>query len=171
MDDVAAMPVGTRRAVVLAPGLHATVVKDDPDAWTLLRRYCLPDDFLAVRSHKYGWTLCGWVAYASVCLRQTNEATVDGLGDLFGVPIDSAVVSKLRQQAADRYRSAYESLLAKGAEDIKSGAGQYFTPRPIISAVVECVQPTVQDSVVDPACGTAGFLHRDARRARREHVL
>ena len=53
---------------------------------------------------------------------------------------------------------AYEGLLAKGAEDIKSGAGQYFTPRVLISAMVECVQPTVADTVVDPACGTGGFL-------------
>jgi len=48
--------------------------------------------------------------------------------------------------------------LAKGAEDIKSGAGQYFTPRALISAMVDCVQPTVADTVVDPACGTGGFL-------------
>jgi predicted RecB family nuclease len=73
----------------------------------------LPDDFLAVRSHKYGWALCGWVAYASISLRQTNEATVDALADLFGVPIRSAVVSKLRHQAAERYRPAYEALLAR----------------------------------------------------------
>jgi len=53
---------------------------------------------------------------------------------------------------------AYEGLLAKGAEDIKSGAGQYFTPRVLISAMVDCVQPTVADTVVDPACGTGGFL-------------
>jgi len=53
---------------------------------------------------------------------------------------------------------AYEGLLAKGAEDQKSGAGQYFTPRSVISAMVDCVQPTVDDSVVDPACGTGGFL-------------
>jgi type I restriction enzyme M protein len=53
---------------------------------------------------------------------------------------------------------AYEGLLAKGAEDIKSGAGQYFTPRSIISAMVDCIQPTVRDTVVDPACGTGGFL-------------
>ena len=53
---------------------------------------------------------------------------------------------------------AYEGLLAKGAEDIKSGAGQYFTPRTLISAMVDCVQPTVADTVVDPACGTGGFL-------------
>lgn len=53
---------------------------------------------------------------------------------------------------------AYEELLSKGAEDIKSGAGQYFTPRPLIQAMVDCVQPTPDDSVVDPAAGTAGFL-------------
>ena len=53
---------------------------------------------------------------------------------------------------------AYEGLLAKGAEDIKSGAGQYFTPQALISAMVDCVQPTVADTVVDPACGTGGFL-------------
>lgn len=62
------------------------------------------------------------------------------------------------QTGTDIKGDAYESLLAKGAEDIKSGAGQYFTPRPIIQAMVDCVQPTVADSVVDPACGTGGFL-------------
>jgi type I restriction enzyme M protein len=53
---------------------------------------------------------------------------------------------------------AYEELLAKGAEDIKSGAGQYFTPRALIMAMVDCVQPTPHDTVADPAAGTAGFL-------------
>jgi type I restriction enzyme M protein len=53
---------------------------------------------------------------------------------------------------------AYEELLSKGAEDIKSGAGQYFTPRAVIQAMVDCVRPTVRDTVVDPAAGTGGFL-------------
>jgi len=53
---------------------------------------------------------------------------------------------------------AYEELLSRGAADIKSGAGQYFTPRPLIQAIVECVNPTVQDRVTDPAAGTGGFL-------------
>jgi type I restriction enzyme M protein len=53
---------------------------------------------------------------------------------------------------------AYEELLAKGAEDIKSGAGQYFTPRALIDAMVDCVRPEPSDTVVDPACGTGGFL-------------
>jgi type I restriction enzyme M protein len=53
---------------------------------------------------------------------------------------------------------AYEALLEKGAEDIKSGAGQYFTPRPLIDAMVRCVRPRPDDKIVDPACGTGGFL-------------
>ncbi|MGY1640749.1 N-6 DNA methylase [Geodermatophilus sp. SYSU D00703] len=53
---------------------------------------------------------------------------------------------------------AYEALLSKGAEDIKSGAGQYFTPRAVISAMVDCIQPTAADTVTDPAAGTGGFL-------------
>ena len=53
---------------------------------------------------------------------------------------------------------AYEGLLAKGAEDIKSGAGQYFTPRSLITAMVDVIQPTAKDTVHDPACGTGGFL-------------
>jgi len=53
---------------------------------------------------------------------------------------------------------AYEELLAKGAEDLKSGAGQYFTPRALVQAMVECVDPTAEDTVADPAAGTGGFL-------------
>ncbi|MFA5914421.1 MAG: class I SAM-dependent DNA methyltransferase [Sterolibacterium sp.] len=53
---------------------------------------------------------------------------------------------------------AYEGLLEKNARDTKSGAGQYFTPRPLIDAIVECVDPRLGEVVCDPACGTAGFL-------------
>lgn len=53
---------------------------------------------------------------------------------------------------------AYEGLLEKNARDTKSGAGQYFTPRPLIEAVVECINPKLGEIVCDPACGTAGFL-------------
>ena len=65
---------------------------------------------------------------------------------------------------------AYEELLGKGAEDIKSGAGQYFTPRALIRAIVDCVNPTAKDRVVDPAAGTGGFMlvaHEHGRAARR----
>lgn len=62
------------------------------------------------------------------------------------------------QAGVDIKGDAYESLLSKGAEDIKSGAGQYFTPRPLIQAMVDCLRPTVRDTVTDPAAGTGGFL-------------
>jgi type I restriction enzyme M protein len=52
----------------------------------------------------------------------------------------------------------YEGLLEKNASEVKSGAGQYFTPRPVIEAIVECVAPKIGETVCDPACGTGGFL-------------
>lgn len=52
----------------------------------------------------------------------------------------------------------YEGLLQKVAEDTKSGAGQYFTPRPLIDAMVRCVQPKPGKTIVDPCCGSGGFL-------------
>jgi type I restriction enzyme M protein len=53
---------------------------------------------------------------------------------------------------------AYEGLLQKNAEDTKSGAGQYFTPRPLIQAIVEVMRPQPGQRLCDPACGTGGFL-------------
>lgn len=53
---------------------------------------------------------------------------------------------------------AYEGLLQKNAEDTKSGAGQYFTPRPLIEAMVAVMQPRPKQTACDPACGTGGFL-------------
>ena len=52
----------------------------------------------------------------------------------------------------------YEGLLEKNASEVRSGAGQYFTPRPVIQAMVECINPRIGETVVDPACGTGGFL-------------
>lgn len=52
----------------------------------------------------------------------------------------------------------YESILEKNGLDKKSGAGQYFTPRPLIKAIVDCVDPKITETVADPACGTGGFL-------------
>ena len=52
----------------------------------------------------------------------------------------------------------YESILEKNGQDKKSGAGQYFTPRPLIKAMVDCLQPQIGETVCDPACGTGGFL-------------
>jgi type I restriction enzyme M protein len=61
-------------------------------------------------------------------------------------------------QGVDVKGDAYEELLAKSAEDVKSGAGQYFTPRELIATMVDCIQPRPDDTICDPACGTGGFL-------------
>jgi len=52
----------------------------------------------------------------------------------------------------------YEGLLERNAEDTKSGAGQYFTPRSLIKAMVSCVHPELGKTIADPACGTGGFF-------------
>ena len=60
--------------------------------------------------------------------------------------------------SADVKGDAYEGLLQKNAEDVKGGAGQYFTPRSLIAAMVEVVAPQPGQTICDPACGTGGFL-------------
>ena len=87
---------------------------------------------------------------------------------------------------ADLKGDAYEGLLQKGAEDTKSGAGQYFTPRPLTRAMIACLAPTPGETVADPACGTGGFLlaahewivdhhiasmDADEKRFLRDHAL
>ena len=59
---------------------------------------------------------------------------------------------------ADVKGDAYEGLLEKNAADVKTGAGQYFTPRALIRAMVDCAQPKPGERIADPACGTGGFL-------------
>jgi type I restriction enzyme M protein len=85
---------------------------------------------------------------------------------------------------ADVKGDAYEGLLERNAADVKSGAGQYFTPRALIHAMVECVQPRPGERIADPACGTGGFLlaahdyishhydlDRDEKRALRDETF
>ncbi len=60
--------------------------------------------------------------------------------------------------SADVKGDAYEGLLERNAQDVKGGAGQYFTPRPLIQAIVEVIRPQPGEVINDPACGTGGFL-------------
>lgn len=52
----------------------------------------------------------------------------------------------------------YEGILEKNGQDKKSGAGQYFTPRALISAIVDVINPKITETIADPCCGTGGFL-------------
>ncbi len=75
----------------------------------------------------------------------------------------SKVISMIDQEkwsimGADIKGRIYEGLLEKNAEDTKSGAGQYFTPRALIKTMVACVQPKPGKTIADPACGTGGFF-------------
>lgn len=72
---------------------------------------------------------------------------------------------------ADVKSEAYEGLLEKNAQDVKGGAGQYFTPRPLIRAIVDCIQPRPGEVVMDPACGTGGFLLAAHEYIAREYKL
>src|SRR3990172_1150057 len=60
--------------------------------------------------------------------------------------------------SADVKGDAYEGLLEKKAQDVKTGAGQYFTPRPLIAGIVDVMAPKPGETVCDPACGTGGFI-------------
>ncbi len=75
----------------------------------------------------------------------------------------SRLVQMIDEQAwvgmdADMKGDLYEGLLQKNAEDTKSGAGQYFTPRALIQAMVACMRPKPGQTIADPACGTGGFF-------------
>lgn len=60
--------------------------------------------------------------------------------------------------SSDVKGEVYEGLLQKNAEDVKSGAGQYFTPRPLIKAMVKCFRPEPMKTIADPCWGSGGFF-------------
>jgi type I restriction enzyme M protein len=82
--------------------------------------------------------------------------------------------------SADIKGDAYEGLLERNARDTKSGAGQYFTSRPLIDGIIECLAPQPGETIIDPACGTGGFLiatflyivehFREMTREQRDHL-
>jgi type I restriction enzyme M protein len=93
-----------------------------------------------------------------------------------GVIFRKAPQNKIQDPAkldleADVKGEAYEGLLQKNAEDVKGGAGQYFTPRPLIEAIVDVMQPRSMETIHDPACGTGGFLLKAHRYISRDPNL
>ncbi len=72
--------------------------------------------------------------------------------------IDMINKEQWNSMGSDVKGAIYEGLLEKNAEDTKSGAGQYFTPRSLIRVMVECIRPEPMKVIGDPACGTGGFF-------------
>ena len=147
-----------------------------------------------------GWRWSDLMALEGAALEQHYRDTLKTLGQqggMLGLVFEKAQSkiqdpAKLRRlivdligkedwssMSADVKGDAYEGLLEKNAEDVKGGAGQYFTPRPLIRAMVECLQPQPGEAIVDPACGTGGFLlaaheylkqHYQMDRGQKEHL-
>lgn len=111
-------------------------------------------------------------------LEEQYKSTLEKLGEQNGIlgqifkvavnKISSAAILYHIVQMIDREKwvsmssdvkgEIYEGLLQKNAEDIKSGTGQYFTPRPLIRSMVECIRPEPMKTVADPCCGSGGFF-------------
>ena len=111
-------------------------------------------------------------------LEEQYRATLEKLGEQGGIlgKIFKGAVNKIGSAAilyrivqmigqerwvsmsSDVKGEIYEGLLQKNAEDVKSGAGQYFTPRPLIRAMVRCVRPEPMKTIADPCCGSGGFF-------------
>ena len=111
-------------------------------------------------------------------LEDTYKAILEKLGEMGGIlgsifqgatnKIHNATIlyrvvqmidkEKWVSMSSDVKGEIYEGLLQKNAEDIKSGAGQYFTPRPLIRAMVRCLRPEPMKTIADPCCGSGGFF-------------
>lgn len=124
----------------------------------------------------YGWSdMCD---LKGAELEEQYKATLETLGEQGGIlgkifkgatnkVSNAAILFRIVQMidkekwvsmSSDVKGEIYEGLLQKNAEDVKSGAGQYFTPRPLIKAMVRCVHPKPMQTICDPCCGSGGFL-------------
>lgn len=124
----------------------------------------------------FGWAdLC---ALKGAAMEEQYKKTLEELAKQSGIlgKIFSGATNKIRNAAifyrivqmidkekwvamsSDVKGEIYEGLLQKNAEDIKSGAGQYFTPRPLIRAMVRCMRPEPMKTIADPCCGSGGFF-------------
>ena len=124
----------------------------------------------------YAWTDMNTLKGAE--LEGQYKATLERLGEEEGIlgkifkgavnKISSAAIlyrivqmidkEKWVSMSSDVKGEIYEGLLQKNAEDVKSGAGQYFTPRPLIRAMVKCLRPEPMKTIADPCCGSGGFF-------------
>lgn len=124
----------------------------------------------------YAWTDMNTLKGAE--LEGRYKATLEKLGEQGGIlgkifmqatnKISNAAIlyrivqmidtEKWVSMSSDVKGEIYEGLLQKNAEDVKSGAGQYFTPRPLIRTMVKCLRPEPMKTIADPCCGSGGFF-------------
>ena len=124
----------------------------------------------------YGWADMNTLTGAA--LEEQYKETLEKLGEQSGIlgqifqgainKVSNAAILYRIVQMIDREKwvsmssdvkgEIYEGLLQKNAEDVKSGAGQYFTPRPLIHAMVRCLRPEPEKTIADPCCGSGGFF-------------
>ena len=125
-----------------------------------------------------GYTWSDMNTLTGAALEEQYKATLEKLGHMGGIlsKIFKGAVNKVSNaanlcrivQMIDREKwvsmssdvkgEIYEGLLQKNAEDVKSGAGQYFTPRPLIKTMVKCLRPEPMKTISDPCCGSGGFF-------------
>ncbi|AQS61033.1 Type I restriction enzyme EcoKI M protein [Rhizobium rhizogenes] len=109
--------------------------------------------------------------YQQILTRLGNEAESQTVRSIFAFPTTvfshsenlRAVISGIcaidwHTITRDGIGDIYEGLLAKNSQDARSGAGQYFTPRPLVNAIVDVVAPSLGEVIYDPAAGSGGFL-------------
>lgn len=71
--------------------------------------------------------------------------------------------------SGDRFGEIYEGLIEKSSQDVRSGAGQYFTPRALVNSMVRVSKPSLGELIQDPAAGSGGFLIAADRFIRSSH--
>jgi len=126
---------------------------------------CRWDDLLAAR----GAGMLG--SYRKMLTRLGEDVADDVVRNIFSFPttvfshdenlekvVDGIEAIDWHQYDRDSLGEVYESLLERNATETRSGSGQYFTPRPLVNAMVRVIQPAAGETILDPAAGTGGFL-------------
>ena len=152
MADEVTKPPFKRKAIVPAPYDWPNLLKRDGDELEAHYRRTLEE--LGKQPGMLG----------AIYLKAKNEITDPA--KLRRLIVDLIEPANWMSMPADVKGTIYEELLARSAQESPKGAGQYFTTRPVIQAIVDVMQPGPDDSVIDPACGTGGFL-----LAAHEYVL
>lgn len=93
-------------------------------------------------------------------LKETSDQTLSGIVEFELAPL---LKEYWFDEPAKAKGAIYEGILEKNGQDKKSGAGQYFTPRALISAIVDVIDPKITETVADPCCGSFVLTFRAAR--------